>query len=350
MDEYSVVEHIPTRDRGNILLRNSLGDAQADAVAREVIHAYEEAFPQQIAGYYVEGSYADQTHLATSDLDIVLVFRQSVAREAARATASQIWAARNHASSLEVDITLTDEQQLQEGVHPNLKLGSQFLHGEDVCQNYPLLPIEAWTRERMHVAYWLLVAVYQRPTPVSLLLDFPDPTDEFYGYTNRTVHLADGQEVPCTRNLVRTTGWAATALLALQAGRYAGRKRECSRLYREQIGDEWASLLEEISTFCRDEWQYLIPTEPQARRRLRAVCERTLLFERHFLLLYKPFLLAQLRSTEQGHRRHALWVQGQLPLADADVASALQAIHLAENAAPTTPGGKLAINHTTEKS
>jgi len=51
---------------------------------------------------------------------------------------------------------------------------------------------------------------------------------------------------------------------------------------------------------------------------------------------------AMLKLTlEQAQRRHALWVQEQLPLAGADVASALQAIRQAEKAAPTTPGGKI---------
>jgi len=73
----------------------------------------------------------------------------------------------------------------------------------------------------MHASYWLLVNVYQRPKPVQLLLDFPDPTDEFYGYTNRTIQLLNGQEFlhpqPGAHNRL-----AATALLALQAGEYAG--------------------------------------------------------------------------------------------------------------------------------
>jgi hypothetical protein len=47
------------------------------------------------------------------------------------------------------------------------------------------------------------------------------------------------------------------------------------------------------------------------------------------------------RQLGQAQRRHALWVQEQLPLADADVASALQAIRQAEKAASATPGGKI---------
>jgi hypothetical protein len=123
---------------------------------------------------------------------------------------SKVW---SRAASCETYISLRNQW-----VRPNAKLGGRLLYGQDVCRLYPLLPIEAWARERMHAAYWLLINVYHRPTPVHFPLTFPSPSDEFYGYTNRTFRLPDGREVPCTRNLVRTTGWDATALLALQAG------------------------------------------------------------------------------------------------------------------------------------
>lgn len=310
-----------------ISLQHSLGDAQIDAVVGEVIRVYEGAFPGQIAGYYVEGSYADRTQLATSDIDLVLVFRQPFAHEEERKAAEQAWDRHNQGSTLEVDLVLTNEQKLRDGVNPNVKMGSLFVYGEDVCHRYPIVPIESWTSERMHASYWLLVNVYQRPKPVQLMLDFPDPVDEFYGYTNRTIHLPDGREVPCTRNLVRTTGWAATALLALQARQYAAKKRACVQLYREHIGDEWTSLLEEIETFCRDTWQYLIPDEPAAREHLRAICAHTLLFERHFLVLYKDYLLRQFHTTNQEQLDRAFWVQNHSPLADEEVVAALQMAH-----------------------
>ncbi len=311
---------------GNLILQRSLGHATVDTTMQEVIRVYENAFPGQIAGYYVEGSYADQTYVATSDIDMTIVFSNHLAHEDVRKAAEGLWATSVHASTMEVDIIVVDEDNLHEGVYPTLKVGSQLIYGQDVCSKYPILPLEVWTRERMHAAYCLLVAVYQRPTPIHLPLVFPNPEDEFYGYANRMVRLPDGKEVPCTRNLVRTTGWAATALLALQAKQYAVRKRDCSGLYRHFIGDEWSSLLEEISTYCRGEWQYLIPAERRGRQRLRALCERTLHFEQHYLSIYKPYLLEELHSTEQEYARLAVWFQEQLPLDDEEIMSVLQSM------------------------
>jgi hypothetical protein len=311
---------------GNLILQCSLGHATVDTTLQEVIRLFENAFPGQIAGYYVEGSYADQTYLATSDIDIIIVFSNHFAHEEVRKTAERLWVTSAHASTMEVDITIVDEDDLHEGVYPTLKVGSQLIYGQDVCSKYPILSLEAWTRERMHAAYCLLVTVYQRSTPVYLPLVFPNPEDEFYGYANRMVRLPDGKEVPCTRNLVRTTGWAATALLALQAKKYVVRKRDCPGLYRHFIGDEWSSLLKEVSTICRDEWQYLIPVERRDRQRLRALCERTLHFEQHYLSIYKPYLLEQLHSTEQEYACLAVWFQEQFPLDDEEIMSVLQSV------------------------
>ncbi len=310
----------------DIILQNSLGNAQVDAVVKEVIRVYEDTFPGQIAAYYLEGSYADQTQLTTSDIDVVIVFLQPLTPPQTRQAVEHVWAQHKTANTLEVDITIEDERELSAGVSPMLKLSSQLLYGEDICHNYPIIPMEDWTRDRMHASYWLMVNVYQRPKLVQLTLEYPNPIDEFYGYINRTIQLPDGREIPCTRNLVRTTGWAATALLALQAGQYAGRKRDCAYLYRSHIGGEWASLLDEIEARCRHEWRYLIPDEPVARQHLRAICARTLLFERHFLKLYRDYVLKQFSSTERAQLHHAIWVQEQWPLADEDVGIALQIV------------------------
>jgi len=311
----------------DVLLQGSLGHSQIDTVVLKVIQMYENAFPEQIAAYYIEGSYADQTYLLTSDIDLVIIFHNRFAHEDTRQAAEQLWES-NHRGATEVDITVLDEYSLQEGVHPGLKLSGRLIYGQDVCSAYPILPMEAWARDRMYAAYWLLINVYQRPTPVYLPLSYPSLADEFYGYTNRTLQLPDGQEVPCTRNLVRTTGWAATALLALRARQYAGRKRECSLLYRTYIGDEWSSLLEDIATFCRDKWQYLVPTESHERELLREICERTLYFEQHFLTFYKSYLLEQLHSTKQEHVHLALRLQENSQLCDGEVTAVVQTLKL----------------------
>ncbi len=50
----------------------STGNEQIDHLLCELIHTFEDAFPNRIRGYYLEGSYADQTALRTSDIDLRL--------------------------------------------------------------------------------------------------------------------------------------------------------------------------------------------------------------------------------------------------------------------------------------
>ena len=53
---------------------------------QEVIDRFESTFPARIVSYYWEGSYAEQTAIATRAVDITIVFRErfSIPRKQAR--------------------------------------------------------------------------------------------------------------------------------------------------------------------------------------------------------------------------------------------------------------------------
>lgn len=56
-----------------VALWHSIGDALAEYVVQGVVNLFESACPQRVIGYFVEGSYADQTAVATSDLDLTII-------------------------------------------------------------------------------------------------------------------------------------------------------------------------------------------------------------------------------------------------------------------------------------
>ncbi len=170
----------------------------------------------------------------------------------------------------------------------------------------------------------LLVKAFGRPAPAKYPLEYPDPSGEFYGYNTRKIRLPDGTSVNSTRNLIRVTGWMATALIALQAGQYVARKRDCHTMYQQWIGDEWTPLQENIYTLCRGKWNYLIPQDKADQERLRAICARTLEFENHFLQCYRPFLLAEVQGADDQSKGRARWLMGQIPYDDAEIRMALQ--------------------------
>ena len=211
---------------------------------------------------------------------------------------------------------VTDEATLLAGAEPTFIVGSRLLYGEDIRDRVPLIPVEEWGRERMYRGYFLMVRVFSRPVPVRYPIGFPDPDAEFLGYTNRQVTLHDGTAVLSTRNLIRVTGWLATALIAYEGRRYVARKRDCHLIYREVFHDVWASLLEEIYVTCRGRWHSLIPDGPGERAHLREICTQVLAFENHFLTRFKPFILAELEQAGRGKEGRAAWLMREIPLED----------------------------------
>jgi len=307
-----------------ITLQNPTGLPAIDEVCRGVVGIFETAFPERICGYYIEGSYADHTAVAASDVDLTIVFQDAWLSEEENDRAGRLAAYVADMTSIEIDIELVDQQSLRVGAKPTLKLGAQLLYGDDVRDDVPLMPIHEWTRQRMHAAYWLMINVFGRAVPVRLPLDYPDPKDEFYGYTRRLIQLPDGREVPSTRDLIRVTGWAATALMALQAHRYVVRKRDCFLAYEQYINDEWSPLLNELYRTCRSRWNYLLPERDEDRQYLREMCERTLDFENYFMSVYTAFVITELRSHDAHAEQAALRILGNTPLVEARVASALR--------------------------
>ena len=300
------------------------GDTVIDSTLQEIITRFKATFPKQICSFYVEGSYADQSAVTTSDLDLRIVFHNSLATEQTQALAKRLIEELAAQSPIELDIDITDEVTLRTNADPMFKLGAKLIYGEEIRTRIPLMPIGEWARRRMHAAYWLLINVFGRPQPVRMPLAFPNPDIPFYGYANRTMQLADGQEMQTMRNLIRVTGWIATARIAYEAQSYVVRKRECVCTYRRVINDEWTALLTQIDQRCRTDWHYRIPANPTEQEELRAILAQTLRFENHFLAVYRQFVLVQLAETDRQAQEEARKFLENTPFADAAVIRALQ--------------------------
>jgi hypothetical protein len=302
-------------------------NAHVDALLREIVARFEAAFRGRVRGYYVIGSYSDASSLSTSDLDLDIVFKSRFESADERERARDLCATLQAQTEIELDLDIGDEEGLRGGFSPNLKLAGPCVYGEDIRDQYPLLPLVAWTRDRMHSSYYRLGSLFGRTAPVHAPPTYPDPAGVFFGYDRLRIRLADGSLARGTRDLIRATVWAATALIALRVGRYVARKSECHRVYQEVIGDEWTPLLTPLLTAiyenCRQRWNYRIPTEPADRALLRHLCERTLDCENAFLAAYKIYLLGELRSADAERRRFAHETLARMPFDDAEVSRAL---------------------------
>lgn len=304
------------------VLAASTGNARMDAIVKGTLSRVHESLPGRLIAVYVLGSYADASAVVTSDLDLVLIIADRF-RVGEHARIQAIVAECAAQEEGELDIAVVDEDSLRAGVSPTLKLGSRLLWGADLCEHLPLMPLDAWTRDRMHSSCWRLAGLFSRPLPLTMPLGYPDPDDEFYGYTRRLTHLPGGELTPGTRDLMRAGGWMATALVAYQAGQYVPTKRACATMYRDYIGDEWAGLLDDLSEWVRSAWQYRIPAHEEDRAMLRAICTRALGFENHFLTLYRRYVLAELRGDDPAGRQMAVEALRRTPLADVEVMDAL---------------------------
>jgi len=302
----------------------STGSARMDAVVRRLIAEMRAVLPGRLRAVYVLGSYADASAVSTSDLDLELVIADGL-REDERTHIQAFLAAYASSADGELDIGFFDEDTLRAGVSPTLKLGGRLLWGIDACHELAVMPLAAWTRDRMHTSYWRLFGLFARPLPLAMPLNYPDPADELFGYARRLTYLPGGHTVSGTRDLMRAVGWMATALVAYQAGQYVATKRTCASMYRTHIGDEWSDLLDDMAEKVRGAWQYRIPANPEERARLRAVCTRTLRFENHFLTAYRNFALAEIRSDDPTGRQMAIEMLQRVPLADAVLMEAVTA-------------------------
>ncbi len=296
-----------------------------DSIVRNIIKAFEATFPKRIRAYYVEGSYADASSVTTSDLDVLLIYKNKFEDNELQ-NAEELARTCEAGSTIELDIECVDEHSLTNGVSPTLKFGSSFIYGEDIRGALPLISLEEWTRDRMHSSLWRTVHLCNRSPFIHYPLTYPDPQAEFYGYDARMLRLPDGQEVHCTRDLIRLVGWSATAIIAFKAGRYVARKSECYKMYRACFDDEWGELLQDIYESCRGKWNYLIPGDLKERKRLRAICERTLTFENHFLQVYKEFVLAELRSADSQGVLQALSVLQKIVYQDEEILTAIREV------------------------
>jgi hypothetical protein len=285
-----------------LTLNASSGNAQIDEITAGVLTLMDLQFGERISGCYFEGSCADGALTPLSDIDLTLVFHERCTPLEQQRFAA-LAAACRRISSRSLDIGCTDTATLLHAdtlpFQPDclpvlqaimLKCASVCIYGADLRSAIPLVSHAVYRRTLMHFPYPVLAGQRKHPPTLPIPLPLLDPTDEFYGYTGRRLRAADGTLQPSTKRIVHASGFIATALVALNTSVYVANKRTVLTVYRQQINDEWAEHLENVHTYCRLKWGYAVPTAPEDRSILRAICAREHAFENHFLAIYQDYL------------------------------------------------------------
>lgn len=312
---------------GHISLLASSGNARVDRVLRDIIRIYETALPDRMRGYYLLGSYADSSSVGISDIDLMLVFKDRLS-DAERDAAEQLEDGCARLSSIRLDLWFCGEADLMRATVP-LKLGSLLVYGADIRDQVALPPLDAYTRDVMDAGGFFLRHILRGADRLVLPLDYPDPTGEFFGYD--TIHIPVWYPPGTThgiKELVTSATRVATALIAFQAGQYAGTKSGSIALYRARVGDAWSDYLDRLYANGKQRWGYAVPDDADDRQLLRRLCEQTLAFERHFFALYREHLLGLLASSERAHQLTAAARLSEIVYpGDAELAAALELLY-----------------------
>lgn len=259
--------------------------ARVDAIVRDVIAAYEAAFPGRIRGYYLVGSYADGTAVASSDIDMHILFKDLfLPGEPERALALR--QALNRTHPLRLDLPTVDEAGLAAKDPVGIKLGSQCVFGEDV-RDAIVLPSLALYNAQIEPAPLQFMASLRGVARLDFPLDYPDPHGRWYGY-DAPIEDGQGGMVPGIKHIPLIVGWIATCLLG-RAGVMVARKSDVPRLYADHIGDQWSDFIALVFKRCKTTWGYRIPIAPKDQKRLRSLCQETLAFENIYLAQTEPF-------------------------------------------------------------
>ena len=234
-------------------------------------------------------AYLPGDPLNSSDIDLAVVFKdvmQPHEQEAFRqcriacAGLSQL-----HPDQL--DATPLSEAQVYQQGHLGLKVASLLLYGEDIRDAIPFPPLHEHSRAAIRLSKDHIAELrHLTPSQLTPPLTYPDAAGEFYGYDYSEPGYS---EQPGTRLLVGSITWAATALLAIQAGTLAGTKRDAINMYKTYINDTWSPLLEAVYTKCKLCWGYTIPHGRHERHQLRAICQQLVAFEDHCLASYAHY-------------------------------------------------------------
>ena len=88
-------------------LIDTTGSVLADRIVQGIVTLFEHSFPNHLCACYVEGSYADQSAVAMSDLDLTLVLHAPLATAREQTLASDLIAACQQLSALELDVAPT---------------------------------------------------------------------------------------------------------------------------------------------------------------------------------------------------------------------------------------------------
>lgn len=265
------------------------GEKSVLALIDGVIGLLETVFPERIRAYYLTGSYAEDTAVPHSDLDMIIIFKGEFVGD----EANRLRQLRHHASKLSpihLDLAPRCEADLFASGATGLKLASQLLYGEDIRDQIPLESIAQYRYDIIRSFLTYQREIRGEPDQIPDPIVAPDPCAEFFGYDTFGNWFGRDHGEKGTRLLLNLTTSGATASLAILHGERASSKRNAIEKYQQFIGDEWGDWLAELYQLAKVELGYEIPQDTAVRQKLRHLIQQTPAFENVILGRCQPHL------------------------------------------------------------
>jgi len=288
-------------------------DERVDFTLQQIVEQFNYEFPDRITGFYLVGSYARRDAIATSDIDLVIVFKQQMLA-VEKKQAATIKATLASKTPCSLDLHYASEQTLLTQGAVRFQQHSELIWGVDLREHVPIKPIANHIRDMMHQTYQCLRNVRGNPETLRMPLQPPDSNDPYLGYTRRFVLGTSAESYASTKDLVTNAMMIANTLLFTHTQQYVGdgSKRGTVAAYRRYINNYWSDFLDTINTQCREHWHYQIPSSDHDQSLLQQLVQQEVEFENAFAHIYTEYLVQEAQADDQRAKLFAIQRLGQL--------------------------------------
>lgn len=283
----------------DIILAHHTNDLKTDDILKGFISFCELLLPDSIAAYYLSGSRSDNTAVASSDIDLIIIENQPFSQDKVDLF-MYILHTCNRMSSIEIGFCVFSQDELNIGVPAYVK-SALFLYGKDILANIPIIDNAHMTNTFVYGAFrFLYHFLRDSHSTLTFPLNVPDKTKDFNGYLEFKKN-----NYPKTKILVNATARITSALLGIKKNIQPRNKSQSIKLFVELFNCEYTELVNDIYENVYQKWSYDIPKNENEIQKLKTICDTFILFENYFLDEVHPYIVENLRSQDSKNRENA---------------------------------------------
>lgn len=240
------------------------------------------AFPERLQSIYLLSSRADGSAIATSDVDLALVFHGAI-DPAERPRIKAVLDALQRVSPVMLDATITSDAELARGITTSLQ-NHRLLSGPDVLKDKPLKPKGEMLLYYAGFAFHFVCAIRKGHEGLRYPLQFPGEPTGYCGYEVKGTRISDGGYTRGLNLLGTLVSSIASFRLAARANVFSPGKSRTLGLYRQHLPhDAWLPMLEELHALIRTKLGGKIPPPGEDEARLFHWCPQVLTLENEFV-------------------------------------------------------------------